>query len=66
VIPVLEEPKCSIRKCKHFIGAKGYPESEQAVVCKAYPNGIPDEIAFGNDLHLEPRTGDHGIQFEKA
>jgi hypothetical protein len=36
-------------------------------VCAAFPSGsgIPHDIAYGDNLHLEPVEGDHGIQFEK-
>ena len=29
--------------------------------CKAYPNGIPEEIRSGNWDHREPYKGDNGI-----
>ena len=32
--------------------------------CKAFPNGIPDEIWEGNFDHRKPYSGDHGILFE--
>ena len=32
--------------------------------CKAYPDGIPDEILNGEIDHTEPYKGDNGIQFE--
>lgn len=35
------------------------------VTCDAFPDGIPDEIAYGDDLHLRPVLGDRGLQFEK-
>lgn len=44
--------------CTHLRTA-GPPPS-----CAAYPEGIPDEIAFGQDGHLRKRKGDHGLQFE--
>jgi hypothetical protein len=36
----------------------------ERVVCKAFPERIPDEIAYGDNLHLEPFKGDNGIQYE--
>ena len=54
---MLLEPKCSKRKCKHFIGVLQSDGTEltEKVVCEAYPKGIPDDIAYGNDLHTEIR-----------
>ena len=62
------QPQCDRRNCKHFMGLEwlGAEEDSETPVCAAFPKGIPDEIAFGDDLHLEPVPGDHGIQFERA
>jgi hypothetical protein len=65
---MLQEPRCSKRKCAHFIGPHqpdGTEESE-VNICRAFPDGIPPAIAYGDDLHLKPVEGDHGIQFEEA
>ena len=32
--------------------------------CDAYPDGIPPRFRFGDDAHVSPTEGDHGIQFE--
>jgi hypothetical protein len=34
------------------------------MTCDAYPDGIPSRFRFGDDAHVEPAEGDHGIQFE--
>jgi hypothetical protein len=44
-------------ECKHL-------RPDEGAVCDAFPQGIPIEIASGQIDHLEPRKGDHGIQFE--
>ena len=41
--------------CRHYTGGSR---------CKAFPDGIPDEIIAGVTDHIEPHPGDHGIQFE--
>lgn len=63
----LSEPRCFARKCKHFIGASDAPETEQVLLCAAFPDGkgIPYSIAFGEELHVLPVQGDHGIQYEE-
>lgn len=66
---MMNEPKCFTRNCKHFIGVKQIDEDEQTefLACKAFPEGIPDEIAYGENLHSEPMP-DQGnkIVFEKG
>ena len=56
---MLKEPNCSIRNCLHFEGVKwlGDEEETEVNVCKAFPYGIPDEIAYGNNKHLKPLPG---------
>jgi hypothetical protein len=65
---MIPEPYCSKRECKHYLGVKWLGEEEwtEVVVCKAFPKGIPDEIAYGDNLHTEPFKGDNGIQFDKG
>lgn len=65
---MLEEPKCSERRCKHFLGAKylGSEEETEVVFCAAFPEGIPAEIAYGDNLHLVPFPGDGGIRYEQS
>ena len=56
---MIATPKCWDRKCKHFIGVKQDNEEEttERVVCKAFPDGIPDEIAYGKNKHSKPIRG---------
>lgn len=54
--------KCQIRKCKRFIGIVG-PGINALYVCDAFPLGIPDDILFGNNLHLSPVAGDGGLLY---
>lgn len=53
---MLDEPNCSLRNCKHFIGIKG-DYYEDRLVCSAFLDEIPDEIAYGNNLHESPFPG---------
>jgi hypothetical protein len=34
--------------------------------CDAYPDGVPNRFRYGEELHVDPTEGDHGIQFELA
>ena len=43
--------------CKHYRWSSG-------AGCKAFPDGIPDEIWYSCNPHTEPLPGDHGVQFE--
>ena len=65
---MMAESRCWTRRCKHFIGVSQPDGTEltERVVCKAFPDGIPDEIAYGDNLHLSPWGDDNGIQFERA
>ena len=58
-------PHCYERKCKFYIGVKGDSERSQRNICAAFPSGIPDEIAYGNNLHLTSIKGDRGIQYQR-
>lgn len=62
---MIREPRCSIRRCVHLLGVDGEDEENQVCVCSAFPNGIPNEIAYGAELHLTPYPGDNGIQYEE-
>ena len=61
-------PKCFDRKCKHYIGViqPDGTELTETNVCKAFPKGIPNEIAYGDNLHLKPLKNQANIiVFEK-
>jgi hypothetical protein len=63
---MIDEPRCSERNCKHFLGVLQKSEEEvgERPYCAAFPGGIPDEIAYGDNDHVSPFPGDHGIQYE--
>ena len=64
---MLAEPKCHIRKCRHYTGIVQPDGTEQTEVnaCEAFPDGIPDEIAYGNNPHKKPLEGQgNDIVFE--
>lgn len=63
---MIAEPLCYARKCKHFTGVSQPDGTEmtETVVCAAFPQGIPQEIAYGDNPHTEPYPGDNGIQYE--
>jgi hypothetical protein len=63
------QPKCSLRDCRHFRGMRQHDRKDPLSlfwVCKAFPRwpGIPTDISYGNNLHLEPYPDDHGIRLE--
>jgi hypothetical protein len=62
-------PNCFFRKCKHYIGVENMfeaiSEDSEKCVCEAFPEGIPDEIAYGDNKHDKPFKGDNGIQYQK-
>jgi hypothetical protein len=55
---------CADRKCKYYQGyalIKGIPVN----VCTAFPDGIPDAIAYGDNKHLKSILGDNGIVYQR-
>jgi hypothetical protein len=69
---MLLEPRCSERRCKHLIGIvqPDGDEMKEVVICNAFPDGkhpIPNDIAYGIDLHLQPHEGQkNDIVFEPS
>jgi len=65
---MLEEPNCSKRKCKHFLGVHqpDGTEKTESVYCFAFPDKIPNDIAYGKNKHLSPITfQNNGIIYER-
>ncbi|MFW6046751.1 MAG: hypothetical protein ACOCP4_03065 [Candidatus Woesearchaeota archaeon] len=65
---MLIEPSCSKRRCKHYRGViqPDGTELSERFVCDAYPSGIPDDIAAGNDPHEQVREDqDNDIIYEE-
>lgn len=64
---MIAEPNCSKRNCVHFLGVKqdNMQESTERVICEAFRDGIPNDIAYGKNLHLGSVPGDNGIHFEE-
>jgi len=65
---MLLEPKCFKRRCKHYLGVIQPDGTEQTErnACKAFPTGIPSEIAYGDNPHKEPFPGQRNkIVFER-
>jgi hypothetical protein len=62
------EPTCFQRNCKHFLGVKNDgEETTERVYCKAFPDRIPDGIAYGNNPHSKPLSfQDNNIVYERA
>jgi len=69
----LQEPECYKRQCIHFIGVKTIEEETEehpeidVNYCEAFPAGIPDDIAYGDNLHLKPVDNQgNDIVYEKG
>lgn len=50
---MIAPPKCWERKCIYYQGIDqpDGTEMSERPVCFAFPKGIPDEIAYGEDKH---------------
>jgi len=53
---MLATPECYKRRCKHYIGVVKPDGTERTEhnVCAAFPEGIPKEISYGNNMHSKP------------
>jgi hypothetical protein len=51
--------------CRHYFDDEDEDSERfnEPSACDAFPDGIPEEIFFGRNLHKEPYHGDHGITF---
>ncbi len=56
---LLSGPACML--CRHL---KGASIKNPPLTCTAFPNGIPESIASGENDHRSAVDGDHGIRFE--
>jgi len=62
-------PNCYTRKCKFYLDIiqSSGTEITEDNYCKAFPKGIPYEIAYGENLHTEVYPGqENNIVYEKG
>ena len=63
---MLEQCNCEKRNCINYGGVEASGDGVDAKnICLAFPEGIPDKIAYGDNKHLEPVKGDSGITYEE-
>ena len=58
---MMKFPQCT--SCKHL--DRDTIKSVKPTSCKAFPNGIPQEVWDYKHDHTQPYPGDNGILFEK-
>lgn len=60
-------PNCWNRKCKHYLGVTNDgDETTERNTCKAFPDKIPDRVAYGKNKHLTVLYNqDNDIVYEK-
>jgi len=66
---MLAEPTCWTRECKHYIGViqPDGTELTETNACKAFPEGIPNEITYGDNQHLVKYSNQMGdFTYEKG
>lgn len=59
---MIPPPECFERKCKYYLGIDQPDGTElsERPICPAFPDGIPDEIAYGEDKHTSVRSDQKG------
>lgn len=65
---MIKESRCFERRCTHYQGIlqKDGTEKNERPYCTAFPDGIPDNIAYGKNKHTRPIEGQgNDITFEK-
>jgi len=65
---MITTPNCFKRNCKYYQGVEQPDGTEltERCVCAAYPDGIPDTIVLGQDLHNTIRSDqDNEIVYER-
>lgn len=63
------EPNCYRRRCKYFWGIYQPDDSEdfETINCEAFPEGIPDDIAYGENKHSKATNDQlNDIVYERA
>lgn len=66
---MLATPRCYERRCRYFLGVAGGADADvevgERVVCRAFDDGIPATIAYGDNLHAAPLPGqENDLVFE--
>ena len=67
--PIMLPSRCFERGCRHYIGVAQPDGTEMTEmhVCEAFPDGIPNSIENGKNLHLKPLRGQkNNIVFEQG
>jgi hypothetical protein len=66
---MLRTSTCFKRWCLHYVGIAqpDGTEASEVAVCDAFPQGIPDDIAYGDNKHMTPYKGqENDIVYEKG